>query len=65
LENPVEEITGGITAFILSGAIYSQEILTDSINSLFVLLNTGLAVIVSHYLKKRLNKNDADEKREK
>jgi hypothetical protein len=56
-----EELTGGITGIVLSIGIYGPEIANHAINTIFVLVNTGLAVLISHKFKKWLDKRDEDQ----
>jgi hypothetical protein len=56
-----EEISGGLTGIVLSIGIYLPEIATHAINSIFVLVNASLAVLISHSLKKNLERKDRDE----
>lgn len=56
--NNTEEITGGASGFITSLIIYYDRIGDNLLNSGFVLLNTCIAVVASHYLKKFFTKND-------
>lgn len=67
LYEKLEEITGGVTGFSLSAAItdislfipigLQGELVTQGVKTVFVLINTGLGVVLAHYIKKRLNKN--------
>ena len=57
----LEDVTGTFTGLLVSASIYASEIANHSINTVFVLLNTGLAVLLSHKFKKWLERNDKDQ----
>lgn len=56
-----EEFTGTVTGIVLSVGIYGPAIADHAINTVFVLINTGLAVLISHKFKKWLDRRDEDQ----
>lgn len=55
-----EDVAGTFTGFVVSASLYAHEIANHAINSVFVLVNTGLAVFLSHKFKQWLEKKDKE-----
>lgn len=53
-----EDVVGTFTGLLVSASLYATEIANHAINSVFVLVNTGLAVFLSHKFKQWLEKKD-------
>jgi len=60
LKKVSEELTGGTIGCLLSINMYAPVVAQHGINTIFIIVNTGLAVLISHYIKKWLEKNDKE-----